>query len=111
MKYLYSEPLTYQSLNIFNILVTRYGGIYHCYDEGVIISPSENNYVFSGKIEVSYSVNTFFMNDTEMKLLSGLSEEELFQESTLYDAYLALEVQGEIMKHVNGTIQTIIKTI
>lgn len=54
---------------------------------------------------LTYSEGEFYIrdeNNTSYKFghLEHLSEEELFQESTLYDAYLALEVQEEIMKHI-----------
>ncbi|MFR6754458.1 hypothetical protein [Klebsiella pasteurii] len=104
MKYLNTEYQTSRTIHYYDIgkIVETLNGMYgytDIYQNSMLYTPSTNFRIFQHNL--SYPI----------PLLYELSEEELFQESTLYDAYALCDAQKEIMKHVNGTIQTIIKKI
>lgn len=105
MKYLNTEYQTSRTIHHYDIgkiveTVNNMYGYTDMYQNSMLFTPSTNFRIYQNNFK-----------PYPLPLLYELSEEELFQESTLYDAYALCDAQKEIMKHVNGTIQTIIKTI
>ncbi|MEQ0293754.1 hypothetical protein [Klebsiella sp. GB_Kp059] len=105
MKYLNTEYQMSRTIHYYDVgqIVENENGIYgytDMYQNSMLFTPSTNFRIYQKNFK-----------PYPLPLLCELSEEELFQESTLYDAYTLRDAQNEIMKHANGTIQTIIKTI
>ncbi|MBG2586422.1 hypothetical protein I4544_09200 [Klebsiella michiganensis] len=102
MKYLhteYTQSLTkhYYDIGIITVTTTGVYGYTDEFKNSMLYTPSSNFRIYQ-KNFTAYPIPRLY----------ELSEAELFQESTLYDAYTLCEAQIEIMKHVNGTIKTII---
>lgn len=102
MKYLHTEYQNSLTIHVYDIcaITVTPAGVYGYFD----IFYNRMYYDEQNKFGL-YGDDLLTRKGPNLPILNELSEEEFFQESTLYDAYTLRDAQNEIMKHINGTFQ------